>query len=90
MPRIAIPKVRDDRNPVEYRIKLDPKTNDDLLLYQKLYERTYGQRIEPKDLLEPIVQRFLANDRSFKRFKKEHTGSPISKTPNSSAPEPTS
>lgn len=86
MSRIAIPKVRDDRTPVEYRIKLDPKINDDLLLYQKLYERTYGQRIEPKDLLEPIVQRFLANDRGFRRFKKEHSGSSASKTSESSAP----
>jgi len=86
MPRIAIPKVRDDRTPVEYRIKLDPKVNDDLLLYQKLYERTYGQRIEPKDLLEPIAQRFLANDRGFRRFKKEHGRSSSPKTSEPSTP----
>ena len=74
MPHIAIPKVRDDRGPVEYRIKLDPKTNDDLLLYRELYQRTYGQRIDAKDLLEPIIRRFLDNDRGFRKFKKQQSG----------------
>ena len=72
MPRIAIPKVRDDRSPTEYRVKLDPSVHDDLMLYHQLYEKTYGQQIETKDLLEPIISRFLANDRGFRRFKKEH------------------
>lgn len=77
MTRIAIPKVRDDRSPTEYRIKLDPSIHDDLMLYHQLYEKTYGQQIDPKDLLEPIISRFLANDRGFRRFKKEYrrTGS---------------
>lgn len=74
MPRLAIPQVRDDRSPVEYRIRLDPATHDDLLLYQRLYERTYAQKIEPKDLIEPILRRFLANDRAFRRFKRESRG----------------
>ena len=71
MSKLAIPKVRDDRQPVEYRVRLDPKVNDDLLLYQQLYQQTYGQAIEVKDLLEPIVSRFLANDRCFRQFKKQ-------------------
>jgi len=70
MSKLAIPRVRDDRQPVEYRVRFDPKLNDDLLLYQKLYQQTYGQQIEVKDLLEPIVRRFLANDRGFRQFKK--------------------
>lgn len=69
--KIAIPKVRDDRNPVEYRIKLTPKTHDELLLYQQLYRQTYGQDIDARDLLEPIIRRFLENDRGFRRFKKQ-------------------
>ena len=78
MAHITIPKVRDDRPPVEYRVRLDPSLNDELLLYRQLYVRTYGQEIEPKDLLEPIVRRFLAADRSFRRFKKQHAGKPPS------------
>ena len=70
MPRIAIPKVRDDRPAVEYRVRLDPKLNDELLLYGRLYQIAYGQPIEPKDLLEPIVRRFLAGDREFRRFRR--------------------
>ena len=81
MPHIAIPKVRDDRPPVEYRVKLDPNLNDELLLYRQLYVRTYGQEIEAKDLLEPIVRRFLASDRSFRKFKRQHTGKPVSPPP---------
>lgn len=74
MPGIAIPKVRDDRSPVEYRIKLDPKVNDDLLLYQKLYKQTYGQEIEARELLEPIIHRFLDNDRGFRKFRRQQGG----------------
>ncbi len=78
MPTIALPKLRDDRPPVEYRVRLDPGLNEDLLLYRRLYVQTYGQEIEPKDLLEPIVRRFLATDRSFRKFKKQHPVAPAS------------
>ena len=78
MAQIAIPKVRDDRPAVEYRVRLDPSLNDELLLYRQLYVRTYGQEIDPKDLLEPIVRRFLAADRSFRKFKKQLVGKPPS------------
>jgi hypothetical protein len=70
MPRIAIPKVRDDRPAVEYRVRLDPKLNDELVLYGRLYQETYCQPIDPKDLLEPIVRRFLATDRDFRGFRR--------------------
>jgi hypothetical protein len=71
MPRIALGKIRDDRAPIEYRLKLEAALNDELLLYQQLYSQAYGQAIEPKDLLEPIIRRFLANDRAFRKFKKD-------------------
>ncbi len=58
MDKIALPKLRDDRPPVEYRVRLDPALNDELLFYRRHYMQTYGQEIEPKDLLEPIVRRF--------------------------------
>ena len=73
MPRIAIPPVRDDRPAAEYRVRLDPKLNDELLLYGRLYQQAYGQPIEPKDLLEPIVRRFLATDREFRRFRRSQS-----------------
>ena len=72
MPRIAIPKVRDDRKPVEYRIRLDPEVDDQLQLYRKFYTQTYNQQIEAKDLLTPIICRFLDNDRGFAAFKRQH------------------
>lgn len=84
MPRIAIPKLRDDRPPVEYRVRLDPALNDELLQYQRLYVQTYGQEIEPKDLIEPIVRRFLGNDRAFRQFRKRKPRD----TPAPSTPRP--
>jgi len=74
MARLSIPKVRDDRDPVEYRLRLEPRLNDELTLYRQLYTRTYGQEVETKDLLEPILRRFLATDREFRRFKKQGGG----------------
>ena len=71
MARISIPRVRDDRDSTEYRLRLDPQLNDDLLAYRQFYIRTYGQEIEPKDLLEPIIRRFFANDRGFRQFKRK-------------------
>lgn len=75
MARLSIPKVRDDRDPVEYRLRLEPRLNDELAMYRQLYVRTYGQDVETKDLLEPILRRFLATDREFRRFKKQGGGS---------------
>lgn len=74
MPRLSIPKVRDDRPPIEYRLRLDPALHDELELYRKLYAQTYGQEIEAKDLLEPILRKFLASDRSFRAFRKQTSG----------------
>jgi hypothetical protein len=70
--RIAIPKVRDDRPAIEYRVKLDAILHDELLLYRQLYVQTYGQEIEVKDLLEPILRRFMATDRTFRKFRKQN------------------
>ena len=86
MARIAIPKIRDDRKPVEYRVRLDPQMDDQLQLYRKLYIQTYGQQIEAKDLLAPVISRFLETDRGFKDFKRRlkqtKPGSkPMTKTP---------
>lgn len=78
MSRIAIPKVRDDRPPVEYRVRLDPGLNDELLLYRQLYVQTYGQEIEAKDLMEPILRRFLTTDRAFRQFRKMQARRPAS------------
>jgi hypothetical protein len=85
MARISIPKVRDDRDTTEYRLRLDPQLNDDLLAYRQFYIRTYGQEIEPKDLLEPIIRRFFANDRGFRQFKRKgsRTSSAASASPGS-------
>lgn len=71
MSKIAIPKVRDDRPPAEYRVKLDPGLNDELLQYRQLYVQTYGQEIDAKDLLEPMLRKFLASDRMLRKFKKQ-------------------
>ena len=80
MARISIPRVRDDRDSTEYRLRLDPQLNDDLLAYRQFYIRTYGQEIEPKDLLEPIIRRFFANDRGFRQLKRKG-GRPSSAAP---------
>jgi len=86
MAAIALPKLRDDRPQVEYRVKLDPALNDELLLYRQFYMQTYRQEIEPKDLLEPIVRRFLATDRSFRQFKKKHAAAQPAGTPTGETP----
>jgi hypothetical protein len=78
MATIALPKLRDDRPAVEYRVRLHPALNDELLLYRQLYVRAYGQDIEVKDLLEPILRRFLATDRAFRQFRKTQVNKPAS------------
>jgi len=90
MSRIAIPKVRDDRPPVEYRVRLDPSLNDELLLYRGLYVQTYGQEIEAKNLLEPILRRFLATDRAFRQFRKTQGRKPTSAPASSTSSNPSS
>lgn len=79
MSRLTIPKVRDDRPAIEYRVRIDPSLNDELLLYRTLYVQSYGQEIEAKDLLEPIVRRFLAADRVFRKFKKQNLRAGLSR-----------
>lgn len=86
MARLAIPRVRDDRDPVDYRLRIEPQLNDELMLYRQLYIRTYGQEVETKDLLDPIIRRFLATDREFRRFKRQSR----SERANTPASRPTS
>ncbi len=88
MPRIAIPQIRDDRKPVEYRIRLDPEVDDQLQLYRKLYTQTYNQQIEAKELLAPIICRFLENDRSFAVFKRQHQKTKTVSNPSGTATSP--
>lgn len=49
---------------------LEGSTINDLNLYAKLYEQSYGKPISRADLMAVIIKTFLEDDKAFQKFKK--------------------
>ena len=51
-------------------IGLSPEIFADLEVYADIYERTYGSKEEPTNLIAPIIESFLASDSGFRKARK--------------------
>jgi len=59
-----------DRTPVKLTASFAPADHADLALYAQLYAETYGETVEPANLVPSIVRAFLAGDAAFKKAKR--------------------
>ena len=56
-----------DEKPVRVTIELPAAVHRDLVAYAETLARETGQAVEPARLIAPMVARFMATDRAFKR-----------------------
>ena len=59
--------VVDVNKPVTVTVKLPAAVHRDLTAYAEALKRERGQSIEPSTLVAPMLARFMATDRAFRR-----------------------
>ena len=70
MGKLKIGAIEDDK-PVTITIKLPPAVHRDLITYAEVLKRERGQAIEPSSLIAPMLARFMATDRAFRKARRQ-------------------
>ena len=60
------------------RLRLPGRRGADLDAYRDIYARTHGREIDLPELIEGILEQFLASDRGFRRRRPEKAAVPVS------------
>ncbi|MGA7674283.1 MAG: DUF2274 domain-containing protein [Rhizomicrobium sp.] len=70
MAKLKLGAIESDK-PVRLTIELPATIHRDLLVYAQAHAQETGQRaLEPAKLIAPMLQRFMATDRGFARFRR--------------------
>jgi hypothetical protein len=69
MTKLKIANLTDDK-PVTITVKLPAAVHRDLLIYAQALQQEAG-RIEPTSLVAPMLARFMAADRAFRRLRRQ-------------------
>jgi hypothetical protein len=65
----------DDTKPVTITLKLPAAVHRDLMAYAEVLKREGGQVTDPSALIAPMLARFMATDRGFRRARRRnHNG----------------
>ena len=65
-------RVIQDNKPVKISIYIPAETHRHLIEYAKIVEKETGQSIsDPKDLVGPMLMKFMETDRAFLKAKRE-------------------
>ena len=69
MNRVAKLRIDDieDEKPVTLTIKLPAEVHRELIAYSDVLKGESGQPIEPASLISPMLKRFMATDRAFRK-----------------------
>jgi hypothetical protein len=70
MSKLKIGPIENDR-PVTKTIKLPAAVYRDLIAYAEVLKREGGQTIDPDSLIAPMLARFMATDRAFRRARRQ-------------------
>jgi hypothetical protein len=70
MSKLKIGVIEDDK-PVTISIKLPPSVHRDLIAYAEVLKRDGGRAIDPTSLVAPMLARFMATDRAFRRARRQ-------------------
>lgn len=75
--RITLPA---EEKPVNLRVQLPAVLYRDLELYAEILSAdNAGRSVEPQSLIAPMLEAFIANDRSFREVKKNRETKPATK-----------
>ena len=70
MTKLKLGPIRDDK-PVKLTVELPAQLHRDLIAYGEILGREEGQgAIEPKKLIVPMLERFIATDRGFAKARR--------------------
>jgi hypothetical protein len=61
----------EDNKPVTMTIKLPAAVHRDLVAYAEVLKRDSGHAIDPNSLIAPMLIRFMATDRAFRRARRK-------------------
>jgi len=68
--KLKIGALSEDK-PVAMTVKLPAAVHRDLLAYAEVLQRESGEKIEPNSLVAPMLARFMATDRAFRKARKQ-------------------
>ncbi len=69
MSKLKIGLIEDDK-PVTISTKLPASVHRDLIAYAEVLKREGGRAIDPNSLVAPMLARFMATDRAFRRARR--------------------
>ena len=71
MAKLKIAALQDER-PIKVTVELPAAVHRDLVAYAEALKRENGQTVsDPRQLIAPMLKRFMATDRAFKRFRRQ-------------------
>jgi hypothetical protein len=68
MVKLKINTIEDER-PINLTVKLPASVHRDLVAYAEILKREGGQLNDPSALVAPMLARFMATDRAFKKIR---------------------
>lgn len=75
MAKLKLGAIEDDK-PVKLTLELPANIHRDLLVYAQVLAKETGQSsIEPAKLIPPMLARFMATDRVFRKLRRPHVKS---------------
>jgi len=84
MPKLKLGPIADDK-PVKLTVELPAAVHRDLAAYAEVLSRETSQAIEPAKLVAPMLVRFMAGDRAFRKARShsesQMTGRPLTRDP---------
>ncbi|MBB5051802.1 MULTISPECIES: DUF2274 domain-containing protein [Afipia] len=69
MSKLKLGALPDDK-PIKLTIELPASVHRDLLAYAEVLTRDTGQSADPIKLIAPMLARFMATDRAFRKVRK--------------------
>ena len=70
MTKLKIGSIENDK-PVSLTVKLPAMVYRDLTAYAEVLRRDSGHAIDPNSLVAPMLTRFMATDRAFRRARRQ-------------------
>ena len=68
MTKLKLSAVQDEK-PVKISITLPAALHRDLVAYAEILAHESGQKVEPAQLIAPMLERFIASDRGFRKAR---------------------
>ncbi|MHC4049309.1 DUF2274 domain-containing protein [Bradyrhizobium sp. 25ACV] len=69
MPKLKIGAIPDEK-PVKISLDLPASVHRDLVAYAETLSRESSQSVEPAKLIAPMLARFMATDRGFRKLRR--------------------